>query len=150
MSERRLVEVMRTFPTSALGDEAQLAARIPQIADKFHKYAEELTAGTLRDSSGAIAPLRANPTVTVLSNAVRQEVRLSYTDFTVQPTRIIFPAGYRYRHTHNLPGPAKVTMKKAEAFLKRTIGSIPGTEVRGAAGSYRATFLESGEAYFKP
>lgn len=224
MSERRLVEVMRAFPTSALGDEAQLAARIPQIADKFHKYAEELTAGTLRDSSGAIAPLRANPTVIELSNAVRQEVRLSYTDFTVQPTRITFPAGYRYRLTLNLPGPTKVTMKKAEethflpfmdmvvsscdedrkfdivmtsvnpliamntatvivereqleecacdvnkppkdeclvgtweldlttmeAFLRRTIGSIPGTEVRGAAGSYRATFLESGEAYFKP
>ena len=224
MSERRLVDMIRRFPTTALGDEAQLAARIPQIADKFHKYAEELTAGTLRDSSGAMAPLRANPTVIELTNAVRQEARVSYTDFAVQPTRLSFKAGRRYNLSLNLPGPAKVTMKKAEeshfipfinevsascdedrkydvvitsvnpaitmntativieseeleecacdvgkppqdaclvgsweldlstmeAFMKRMIEAVQGNEVKGVSGNYRVTFLESGEAIFKP
>lgn len=201
-----------------------MTARIPQIADKFHKYAEELVAQTLRDSSGAMAPLRVEPTVIDLTNAVRQEVRLSYTDFTVQPTRLSFKAGYRYRLTLNLPGQAKVTMKKAEethflpfmnevvstcdedrkydvvitsvnpsiamntatlvveseqleecacdvekppkdaclfgtweldistmeAFMRRMMEVIPGTRVQGASGSYRVTFLEPGEALFKP
>src|SRR5690606_13470344 len=100
--------------TSPVGEEAQLAARIPEIADKFHKYAEELTAGTLRDSSGALTSLRATATVHELTTAMRQDVRLEYVDFSVQPHQLIFKAGYRYRLRISLSSPAKVTWKKAE------------------------------------
>lgn len=224
MSERRLVDVIRRFPTTATGDEAQVVARIPNIAMTFHKYAEELAAENLRDSSGAVAPLRANKTIQELTTAAHQEISVPYSDFTVQPVQLVFKAGRRYQLTLNLPAPTKVTMKKAEevnflpfmtvvttpceedrkydvvmtsvnpsltaytatiaidseqspecacdvnkppqdqclagswtldlstmqAFMRRMMEGIPGTQVGEVSGLYDVTFLATGEAYFKP
>lgn len=113
-SARVLTNMMLRFPTTSGSSEAETAMRIPDVANKFHKYAEELTAENLKDSSGVTAPLTVIPTPIEVTNAVTQTISLEHSDFTVKPYRLIFPAGGKYTLSLTVSSPTKVTMRKVE------------------------------------
>ncbi len=91
--------------------------RIPDISQAFHKTARDMSFNELRDSSGAMAPWRAEKQLIQVPIQRSSSITISFMDFAIEPFEILFPKKGRYRLSINRMDGAKLSVRKAGTTL---------------------------------
>ncbi len=89
------------------------ALAVPESSESFHRYARDLSFNELRDSSGGLAPWRAEKQIVIVPAEASSSFSVSFLDFAIAPFEVTFPKRGRYTLTiHRVDG-AKLSVRKA-------------------------------------